>query len=78
MRFVVDNLDFDVGYGCDDQLSNSITMVDDKGLGAMVDQQHLKLSPVVLVDRSWRVENGYAMAHRKARAWSHLTLVSRW
>ena len=62
--------------GNDDELGDSIAMLDCKGVRAVVDQQHLDLAAVVLVDGPGGVEHGDAPAGCEARPGSHLPFVA--
>jgi hypothetical protein len=71
-------LDLDSDHGSNDELGDAITVVNGDWVIAEVDQQHLNLAPVILVDGARRVENRHTVARGQAGARPHLPLVSEW
>ena len=68
--------DFQLGVewveGGQDELGDTVPMLEGEGLIAQVDQEDFQFSPVVAVDGTWGIEDGDAMMDGEAGAGAHL------
>src|SRR5687768_9790308 len=69
--------DLDLEHWRHDQLSDPIARLDEVGFFAEVDQQHLDLAAIVLIDRARRIEHGHAVLEREPRARPDLPFAAR-
>ena len=59
-------------------MRDTLAALDDKWLGAVIDQQDFDFAAVIGIDRTWRVEDGDAMPQRQSGSRTDLPLVARW
>ena len=67
----------DVDGGCEDDLCYSITIMNCKVVGWLIDKDDLDFTTVVWVNGSWGVEDANSVLDGKSTSWSNLSFKSR-